>query len=102
MPKPIEPSPMTAMRGFADSDMRRFPLLSRDRNSCCDLASGYHGLAALPKRETRRKRGECPERNKNPRGNPPPRPLAVRSRADARLVGRYQREARGWRLAGAV
>ena len=39
-------------------------------------------------------------RNKTPRGNLPPRPLAVRARADAGLVGQYQRAARRRRLAG--
>ena len=35
MPKPIEPSPMTAMRGFGDADsvMRRFPWFLDGRNS---------------------------------------------------------------------
>ena len=34
------------------------------------------------------------------RGNLPPRPLAVRARADAGLLGQYQRQARRRRLAG--
>jgi hypothetical protein len=37
---------MTAMRGLVDEGMRRFPGF---RN----LSLAYHGLAALPKRETR-------------------------------------------------
>ena len=46
MPKPIEPSPMTAIFGFAVSAIGvSCSLLSR----FCRLA--YHGLAALPKRE---------------------------------------------------
>src|SRR6478609_7876134 len=54
MPKPIEPSPMTAMRGFviAGWDMRRFPEFLFDRHGGA-LPPAYHGLAALPKRETR-------------------------------------------------
>jgi hypothetical protein len=48
---------MTAMRGFAEADMRRFPKISRDRNPRRGLGFGYHGLAALPKRETRRIKG---------------------------------------------
>src|SRR3979411_1625446 len=86
MPKPIEPSPMTATRGFGDfgdtdSGMRqslRFPH---------GFALRYHGLATLPKHETRRQRGCCHDRNRGTRGNLPPRPLAVRARADAGLLG---------------
>ena len=37
---------------------------------------------------------------RTPRGNLPPRPLAVRARADAGLVGQYQRAHGRWRLAG--
>src|SRR5689334_22686815 len=51
MPKPIEPSPITAVRGFADSDIRRF--LPHHRIFALRLDPAYHGLAALPKRETR-------------------------------------------------
>src|SRR5438477_141430 len=47
MPKPIEPSPITAMRGFVDEDMQRFPVLCCGRHSVGGLAFGYHGLAAL-------------------------------------------------------
>src|SRR5829696_2271739 len=65
------------------------------------LASGYHGLAALPKRGKRPlKTGTVHERNRNPRGNLPSRPLAVRARPDAGLLGQYQRETRRRRLAG--
>src|SRR3954468_1175444 len=49
MPKPIEPSPITAMRGFADSDIDDFSPMPHSRHG---LTSGYHGLAPLPKRET--------------------------------------------------
>jgi hypothetical protein len=52
MPNPIEPSPMTATRGVAVSGMRRF------LDGFWLVASGYHGLAALPKRETTRKTGK--------------------------------------------
>src|SRR5215470_16270713 len=51
MPNPIEPRPITVMRGFADSDIRRFLFASA---MPCGLAPAYHGLAALPKRETSR------------------------------------------------
>ena len=60
------------------------------------FASGYHGLAALPKHETTRQQvlpGYCHDRNQAPRGNLPARPLAVRARADAGLVRQYQRPA---------
>src|SRR3984893_2338841 len=102
MPDPIEPSPMTATRGFGmfASCMRFFLwrfLLSR--NSKTAFVSPYHGLAALPKHETRRQRGCCHDRKQDPRRNLPARPLAVRARADARLLGQYQREARRRRLA---
>src|SRR5437899_4689390 len=101
MPKPIEPSPMTATRGLADSGMRRSLRVSILATIRRRLASGYHGLAALPKHEKRlRKQGYVHERNKDPRGNLPPRPLAVRARADAGLVRQHQRETRRWRLAG--
>src|SRR5947208_15544010 len=80
MPKPIEPSPMTATRGLADSGMRRslngFYFSHQPAAACL----GYHGLAALPKHEKRlRKQGYVHERNKDPRGNLPPRPFAVRA-----------------------
>jgi hypothetical protein len=60
MPNPIDPSPMTATRGLADSGMRRFPNASFSRHLAGGFASGYHGLAALPKRGTRQK-GAPPE-----------------------------------------
>src|SRR5665647_929315 len=66
MPKPIEPNPMTATRGFAvlASGMRQFPLGSSQPSFRIGFASGYHGLAALPKHETRRQRGRRHDRNK--------------------------------------
>src|ERR1700730_5107432 len=93
MPKPIEPSPMTATRGFGVmvSGMRHFPRVPLKPNSRTALTSGYHGLAALPKRETRRQRGCCHDRNGGTRGNLPARTLVVRARADAGVVGQYQR-----------
>src|SRR6187397_1299110 len=88
MPKPIEPSPMTATRGFAVSGIAAFPCA---RGVPCGVALGYHGLAALPKREKRPgKQGCAHERDQNSRGNLPPRPFAVRARADAGLLGQYQ------------
>src|ERR1700723_3793657 len=53
MPKPIEPSPMTAARGFADTDsvMRQTPAVSSQPQFQGGFGSGYHGLAALPKHE---------------------------------------------------
>ena len=56
MPNPIEPSPMTATRGLADSGMRRslnVSFLTAIRSAALPL--GYHGLAALPKRGKRLK-----------------------------------------------
>ena len=70
------------------------------RDPAGGFASGYHGLAALPKRGKRRETGSVHERNKHPGGNLPPRPLAVRARADAGLLRQYQRETRRRRLAG--
>ena len=55
MPNPIEPSPMTATRGLADSGMRRSLDGFFGRDPVGGFASGYHGLAALPKRGTRLK-----------------------------------------------
>jgi ribulose-5-phosphate 4-epimerase/fuculose-1-phosphate aldolase len=53
MPNPIEPSPMTATRGFtgAESGMRQFLGGSSWPEFVAGLALGYHGLAVLPKRE---------------------------------------------------
>src|SRR5260221_6060843 len=101
MPKPIEPSPMTATRAFevTDSGMRQFLWDSSRPTFESGFAPRYHGLAALPKHETRRQKGCCHDRNQGPRGNLPPRPVAVRARADAGLVGQYQRKTRR-RLAG--
>src|SRR5260221_3338571 len=62
MPKPIEPSPMTATRGFGamDSGMRRFLSGFLDsRNFRTALPSAYHGLAALPKHERSLERQGC-------------------------------------------
>src|SRR5947207_15448378 len=61
MPKPIDPNPMTAMFGFADEGMHLFPWVSWISQVplgqwTTALSSGYHGLAALPKHETRPKR----------------------------------------------
>src|SRR5258708_1701970 len=102
MPKPIEPSPMTATRAFevTDSGMRQFLWDSSRPKFESGFAPRYHGLAALPKHETRRQKGCCHDRNQGPRGNLPPRPFAVRARADAGLVGQYQRKTRRRRLAG--
>src|SRR5258706_6397026 len=102
MPKPIEPSPMTATRAFevTDSGMRQFLWDSSRPTFESGFAPRYHGLAALPKHETRRQKGCCHDRNQGPRGNLPPRPFAVRARADAGLVGQYQRKTRRRRLAG--
>src|ERR1700733_1303552 len=114
MPKPIEPSPMTAACGLADADgvMR----LSRGF-----LTAGIGGAAwplgttAWPRCQSMRKaakprcrprdcqgrdRGCQDDRNQNPRGNLPARPLAVRARPDAGLVGQYQRQTGRRRLAG--
>src|SRR5277367_583137 len=52
MPKPIEPSPITAISGLVDSGIGRSPAVSCSHNRACGFASGYHGLAALPKHET--------------------------------------------------
>src|SRR6202790_4954181 len=59
MPKPIEPSPMTAIRGFGVtvSGMRQFPWVPLKPKFEIGFASGYHGLAALPKHEKRGQRG---------------------------------------------
>src|SRR5882724_9603808 len=55
MPKPIEPSPMRATRGFelTDSGMRQFLWGSSQPTFENGFVPRYHGLAALPKHETR-------------------------------------------------
>src|SRR5271163_1142826 len=84
MPYPIEPSPITAMRGLADEDMRRF--LMR-------LLEIYPlPITAWPRCQSVRQdsaQGQDHERDKNPRGDLPPRPLAVRARPDAGFLGQY-------------
>ena len=54
MPNPIEPSPITATRGFGWIQAYGGPSAFPCRHCSGGFASGYHGLAALPKRETRR------------------------------------------------
>src|SRR5215475_12025273 len=56
MPKPIEPSPITATGGFSVAAIWR-SLVS----SLPALALAYHGLAALPKRETTQDDGTLAE-----------------------------------------
>src|SRR5579872_5817297 len=90
MPYPIEPSPMTATRGLTEADMRR------SLDSFQFRFPAYHGLAVLPKRETRYHH----ERKQNSRRNLPSRTVAVRARPDAGFVRQYFREARWRRLAG--
>ena len=100
MPKPIEPSPMTATRGFLVSGIRRFLwFLTAVIGSPLSLL----GITAWPRCQSMRqggKKGLNHERNQNPRGDLPARPLAVRARTDAGLIGQYQREAGGRRLPG--
>src|SRR5665213_3885511 len=88
MPCPIEPSPITAIRGLVDAaSAMDGPSWFLGTAIGRGFASGYHGLAALPKRETTPQGGCCHERNQDPRGNLPARSLAVRARADAGIVG---------------
>src|ERR1700694_3561210 len=91
MPKPIEPSPMTATRGFGatDSVIRRSLKVSSQPKFGCGFAPRYHGLAALPKHERTLKTGWHHDGKQGTRGNLPPRPLPVRARADAGLLGPY-------------
>ena len=80
--------------------MRRFPWFLLQP---CRLAALPLGITAWPRCQSMRQGGQtgyCHERNQNSRGNLPPRPLAVRARADAGLLGQYQRQARRRRLAG--
>src|SRR5215211_6691387 len=70
MPKPIDPRPITAISGFLDSAMPR----SLNVLFCRAPGAGPLGITA--------------------------RPLAVRARADAGLIRKYQRETRRRRLAG--
>src|SRR3954452_23210986 len=97
MPKPIEPSPITATF-VADEDIRLFPRASLATADCLGSPSRYHGLAALPKRETRRKRIIAKDRyhggKRIARSYLPVRPLAVRARADAGLLRQHQRATR--------
>src|SRR6202048_1993162 len=95
MPKPIEPSPMTATRGFGitASGIWLFPRGSSQPRFNNGFALRYHGLAALPKRGRTLKTGWHHDGKQGPRGNLPPPPLAGRARADAGLLGQYQRPA---------
>src|SRR5581483_5812489 len=82
------------MRGWAEEVMWRSLTLFTN------LSPAYHGLAALPKRETTPEEGCCHERNKTPRGHLPPGPLFVRARPDAGLLRQYFGQAGRRRLAG--
>src|SRR5262245_15078024 len=96
MPKPIEPSPMTAMRFSCEVGMRLIPETFPDGRSCWTARrTEYHGLAALPKRETtgQHRHAFHEQRNTASRGYLPLRTLAVRARADAGLFRQYQRQA---------
>src|SRR5271165_1821984 len=65
MPKPIEPSPIMAMRGFEDSDMWRFPgfLVTAILAAARPL-----GITAWPRCQSVRQGGNGHQRYKNPRG----------------------------------
>jgi hypothetical protein len=53
---------MTATRGFVATDSACGVSFNVSLAEFCGFASGYHGLAALPKRETRRQTGSSHER----------------------------------------
>src|SRR3954470_16987099 len=96
MPNPIEPSPMTAMRGLADTGMRR----SLDGFWLATLSLGNTAWPGCQSVRQPEKQGNRDERDTASRGNLPPRPLAVRARPDAGFLGQYQRQTRRRRLYG--
>src|ERR1700757_827248 len=66
MPKPIEPSPITAIFGLSAEDIRRFLGVLVE-----GVAPAYHALAALPKHERTPKTGSRHDQHNERRDEAP-------------------------------